>query len=103
MSTQQQGEFHGHEVIDVDGDVIGHVSDVLYDDHVGGPKWLVVDPGIFRKERLVPIEGSYETDDGKIVIPFDKRWVKEGPTVNHEHYPDSATTKLADQHYHLQS
>jgi sporulation protein YlmC with PRC-barrel domain len=103
VMTVEQGHLRGHEVIDVDGEVVGTVSDVFYDDHLNRPKWLVVDPGVFRKERLVPIDGAYETDDGKIVLPYDKQWVKNGPAVSGDHYPDRATTQRASQHYELDS
>jgi sporulation protein YlmC with PRC-barrel domain len=96
----EPGDIRGHEVVGADGEVIGTVSDVFYDDHVDRPKWLVVDPGLLRKERLVPIEGSYESDDGRLVLPYDKKWVKDGPTVSSDHYPDPATTQLAERHYH---
>jgi sporulation protein YlmC with PRC-barrel domain len=100
--SREQGDIRGHQVVGSDGEIIGTVSDVFYDDHVNGPKWLVVDPGLFRRERLVPIEGSYETDDGRLVLPYDKKWVKHGPTVSGDHYPDAASTRRAEAHYHAE-
>ncbi len=101
--SNEQGNLRGHPVVGSNGEVIGTVSDVFSDDHVNGPKWLVVDPGLFRKERLVPIEGSYETEDGTLVLPYDKKWVTHGPAVDREHYPDAASQRLAQAHYHAES
>jgi sporulation protein YlmC with PRC-barrel domain len=95
--------MRGHQVIDAAGETVGTVSDVFFDDHSNRPKWLVVDPGVFRKERLVPIDGAYETEEGTIVLPYDKRWVKSGPTVSGDHYPDGPTIQLASQHYEVES
>ncbi len=102
MSTEQR-EFRGLEVIDADGEVIGTVSDVFYDDHADAPTWFVIKSGLLRKKRLVPVEGSHETDDGRLVLPYDKQWVTNGPTVRSEYYPDAATTQLAAQHYQIEA
>ena len=91
--------YTGHPVIDDQGERVGTVSDVFYDDASDEPKWLVIDPGVFRKERLVPIDGSYETEDGSIVVPFDRNWIKHAPTVDGHHYPDETTRQHAAQHF----
>ncbi|MFN8023002.1 MAG: PRC-barrel domain-containing protein [Acidimicrobiales bacterium] len=92
--------YTGHKVVDEHGEPVGTVSDVFYDDASDEPTWLVVDPGLLRKERLVPIEGSYETEDGKIVVPFDKHWIRQAPAVDSTHYPDQAAREHAAQHFH---
>ncbi|MCB1002211.1 MAG: PRC-barrel domain-containing protein [Acidimicrobiales bacterium] len=94
--------YTGHQVIDEHGEPVGTVSDVFYDDETSTePTWLVVDPGVFRKERLVPIAGSYETDEGKIVVPFDRKWIKQAPVVDAHHYPDDAARQHAEQHFQI--
>lgn len=91
--------YTGHEVIDVNGDTVGTVTDVIFDDRGNEPSWLVVDTGLFRKERLVPIEGSYETDDGSIMVPFDKRWIKQAPAVDGDHTVAREIRQHAAQHF----
>ena len=56
-----------------------------------------------RKKRLVPVEGSHETDDGRLVLPYDKQCVMNGPAARSECYPDAATTQLAAQHYQIEA
>jgi hypothetical protein len=68
-----------HRVISEHHETIGTVTDVLYHDDTSEPKWLIVKPGLLQAERYVPLEGSYEAEDGRIVVPFDKRWVKAAP------------------------
>lgn len=91
--------YIGHDVSDEHGDTVGTVSDVFFDDVSKKPKWLVVNPGLLRKERLVPFAGSYETDDGKLMIPFDKKWIKQAPAVDGDHYPDQGARQHAAQHF----
>lgn len=98
-----EATYTGHEVIDEHGEAVGTVSDVFYDDRTNKPQWLVVDPGVLRKERLVPIDGSYETDEGKLMIPFDKKWIKQAPPVDGDHYPDQATRQHAAQHFDVET
>ena len=97
-----------HDALPICGSGFGATSsgftDALYDDRDGqaaDPRWLVVDPGILRSERLVPAAGSWETESGELVIPFDKGWVKDAPTVSSDHVVDAVTEKAAIDHYGL--
>ena len=91
--------FTGHEVIDQHGQTVGTVTDVFYSERGNEPEWLVVDPGIFRKERLVPVEGAHNTPDGKVHVPFDKDLIKDAPVVDSDHFPRRATRQRAAQHF----
>ena len=93
--------YTGHQVVDQHGDVVGTVSDVFYDDARNEPTWLVVDPGLLRKERLVPVDGSYEAEDGRIIVPFDREWIKQAPAVDGRHYPDRTIRQHAAQHFEI--
>ncbi|MFK8024499.1 MAG: PRC-barrel domain-containing protein [Ilumatobacter sp.] len=88
-------------VIDEKRTTVGTVTDVLYAGDSNTPKWLVVNPGLLRAERFVPVEGSYDSDDGCLVIPFDKRWVKEAPKARN-HVLSGAIESAAIDHYGLQ-
>ena len=65
--------------------------DVIYtdpttsDDGSMTPNWLVVDPGLLRAAHYVPIDGSYVTGTGQVVVPWDKRWIKSAPKANGDH------------------
>ena len=59
----------GHDVLDDQHHKVGTVSDVLYDE-TGSARWAIVDPGPLRAEKFVPVEGSYMTEAGEIVIPY---------------------------------
>ena len=54
----------GHDVIDVDGDRIGEISDLYVDDDTGQPDWLAVTTGMFGMKRsFVPARGATAEGD----------------------------------------
>ncbi len=76
--TKERISYVDHEVVDENHNTVGKVTDVIYGDDETAPQWLVVKPGVLAKERYVPIEGSYESDEGNIVVPFDKSGSSRG-------------------------
>ncbi len=95
--------FRGHQVIDTKGDTVGTVTDVLYDADAQPekPSWMVVNPGIFRAEHYVPIDGAYATKDDRIVVPFDKRWIKAAPKASGDHVLNAPIRRELQVHYNL--
>ncbi|MDJ0767839.1 MAG: PRC-barrel domain-containing protein [Ilumatobacter sp.] len=77
--------YTGHGVIDEHGVPVGAVTDVVYDKTGSRPEFLVVDPGIFRAAHYVPVEGAYHTNDGQIVVPWNKQWIKHSPKASKDH------------------
>jgi len=97
-----------HDVIDEAGDQIGTVTDVLYEDPpigaIGGgaqaqPTWLVVDPGFLRAAHYVPVAGSYRTETGAVVVPWNKDWVRHGVKAKGDHLLTDEDRNLLTQHY----
>lgn len=99
--------YTGHQVLDERGDDVGRVIDVIYTDPgTSGdgsmtPNWLVVDPGVLRSAHYVPIEGSYVTDTGALVVPWDKRWIKSAPKANGDHLLTIDQIADLEAHYAL--
>lgn len=100
--------YTGHYVLDERGDDIGRVVDVIYtdpdatDDGSMTPHWLVVDPGLLRAAHYVPIEGSYISDSGAVIVPWDKRWVKSAPKASGDHLLTHDQVTELEQHYALE-
>ena len=90
----------GHVVVDDHHQKVGTVSDVLYDDR-GEPRWAVVDPGPLRSEKFVPVEGSYVTERGDVVIPYGKDQVKHAPKAGRDHVMDSRMDSVLAKHYEV--
>ena len=99
--------YTGNHVLDESGDDIGRIVDVIYtdpdetDDGSMIPHWLVVDPGLLRSAHYVPIEGSYVTDSGSVVVPWDKRWVKSAPKASGDHLLSHDQVVELERHYAL--
>ena len=74
----------GMEVISDDGDTIGKIASVIPDPRTLEPKWLVVDPGLFRASRYVPATDAYtcadDTDD-YVVVPYTRETVTHAQRV----------------------
>lgn len=96
MSNERKN-YIKREVINEDLETVGTVTDVIYGDEEE-PTWLVVKPGPLQAERYVPIEGSYVADDGNVVVPFEKRWIKAAPKAGDHVLTRDVEVQAAD-HY----
>ena len=73
----------GRHVYDANGDKVGEIDHIFYDDRSQRPEWLAVRTGLFgMKTTFVPINGStpYEGDD--LQVPFTKDFVKDAPRLD---------------------
>jgi len=91
--------YTGHGVLDELGNPLGSVTDVVYDSHGSDPEYLVVDPGIFRAAHYVPVAGVYLTNDDRIVVPWDKHWVKSAPKAARDHVLTAIDRRTLEAHY----
>lgn len=90
----------GHEVFDDHYEKLGTVTDVLYDEQ-GAAKWAVVNPGALHREKYVPVEGSFLTDAGQVVVPYGKDLVKSAPSAHRDHILDRDVERDLQVHYAL--
>ena len=69
--------FEGHIVVDLEGETVGKVAKVIYDDEAEAtmPSWMVVDRGLLRPANYVPASGAYATPDDRVIVPFNKQWI----------------------------
>lgn len=100
MPHGEAANLTGHTVLDDHHNKVGTVSDVLYDDR-GDPRWAVVDPGPLRPEKFVPVDGSYLSESGELVIPYGKDQVKHAPKAPRDHVLDSQIEAELVQHYEV--
>jgi hypothetical protein len=97
--------YTGHEVLDEHSNHVGKVVDVIYegDSGLSAPTWLIVDPGVLRAPHYVPVAGSYRTEDGAIVVPWDKDWIKSAVKASGDHVLTDADRAELETHYTLTS
>lgn len=99
--TPEARDYRGHAVIDEHGIKVGKITDVLYDDRTLAPRWMIVDLGVFAAQHYVPLNDAYQSEDGRLVIPFDKKTVKAAPRASKDHILTRAVEEQLVQHYRL--
>ena len=75
----------GRDAYDADGDKVGEIADIYYDDATGRPEWLALKTGLFgMKQTFVPIHGSQPSGDSDLRLAFAKDLIKDAPRVDPE-------------------
>ena len=92
--------YRGHRVVDDHHRPIGKVTDVIYDE-TGIAKWAVVSPGVFRAEHFLPLDKTYLSLEGNLVVPFDRRTVARSPKAERDHVLSPITERALEQYYQL--
>ena len=85
MQSTTYDAWIGRNAYDPDGQKIGEITDVYYDDVTQRPEWVAVRTGLFgMKKTFVPIHGSGATADGDLQLAFYKDVVKDAPRIDPE-------------------
>ncbi|MBA2356889.1 MAG: PRC and DUF2382 domain-containing protein [Actinobacteria bacterium] len=75
-------EMRGETVYDRDGEKIGKVEEIFYDEGTQRPEWLAIGTGFFGMKRvLVPLAGARAGDDG-LTIAYSKDQVQDSPDID---------------------
>jgi uncharacterized protein (TIGR02271 family) len=84
MAITNPDALIGSTVTGSDGDKLGKVEDIYYDNETGKPEWAAVKSGIFGGHvSLLPLVNATQHDDG-LTAPYSKAQVKDAP----HHDPD---------------
>jgi hypothetical protein len=74
----------GTDAFDVNGDKIGTIDAIYYDDQTGRPEWLAIATGFFGLNvSFAPIAGG-TVRDGQLHLPYTKDQVKDAPNIDLE-------------------
>src|SRR4051812_41528327 len=95
QDTRGMDSWVGRELRDQDGNKIGTIAQVYYDDRTGEAEWLTVNTGLFgMRSSFVPIHGLTAGGDA-VVSPLDKARVKDAPNVDaDEHLSEDQERQL---------
>ena len=78
--------FHGHPVRDPNGNEVGTITDVVYEQGSLRPRWGVVSPGKLKAPHYVPLmPPSYLSENGAVIVPYDKRLIMQAPKARGQH------------------
>ena len=90
----------GHRVVDAVGEKLGVIDDVIFDAETNEAVWAVVKRGMLHsKATVVPLRRAFRTEDGDIVVAFDKRTVSSAPHVGSDHVLSHDTEEALLAHY----
>jgi len=75
-------EWHGRTVVATDGDKLGKIEEIYFDQETDRPEWALINTGMFAgKSSFMPLEGA--TSDGEqVTAPYSKDRVKDAPRVD---------------------
>jgi uncharacterized protein (TIGR02271 family) len=83
-------EWRGATVRDPDGDKIGTVEEVYFDEATDRAEWITVRTGLFgMRTSFVPVEGAEPMGEDELRVPYEKERVKDAPNVD----PDQELTQ----------
>jgi uncharacterized protein (TIGR02271 family) len=72
----------GRTAVDRDGQKIGTITDIYYDDNTGLPEWLTVKTGMLgTRSSFVPMQGA-ETSGEDLRLLYAKDKVKDAPNID---------------------
>ena len=65
-------EWHGRTVVTTDGDKLGKIEKIYFDQETNRPEWALIDTGMFAaKSSFMPLQGA--TSDGEqVTAPYSK-------------------------------
>ena len=91
--------YVGRTAVDPQGNKIGSVGQVYFNDQTGQPDWITVNTGLFgTRENFAPIAGSSFNGD-ELVLPFDKDVVKDAPDIADSSHLDEDEQQRLYEYY----
>ena len=88
MESRSYDAWIGHDVYDSEGDKIGEITDLYYDDITGRPEWLEVKTGMVGGKRFVPIQGATrysggdDEHDDDLQVDYSEDFIKDAPKIS---------------------
>ena len=100
-SQEQLRQLTGATAYDRDGDKLGRIGQVYFDDNTDQPKWITVNTGLFGMgESFVPLQGAQFGGD-RVTLAYDKATIKDAPNVDGERHLDVEEERQLYRHYGL--
>src|ERR1700684_803266 len=97
--TTEAYDFHGRTVVDQNGQKIGKIDELYYDQEGGQPEWALVNTGMFgTKKTFVPIAGA-RPDGEELRVSVAKDQVKDAPRVEADQELSEEEERTLFEHY----
>ena len=99
-TLERLSETQGMDVIDSNGDKIGAVEEIFFDEQTQEPEWIGIGTGFFGTKRvLVPIQGADFGGDA-VRVPYAKDQVAGSPDIDGD-FIDQQTERELYSYYGL--
>jgi uncharacterized protein (TIGR02271 family) len=96
FSMEEIRTAEGQPVYSSDGEKIGEVEEIFYDEATYRPEWIGIGVGLFGKKRLlVPVQSARLDADG-YTVPYTKEQVKDSPDIGSDDIDESTERALFD-------
>jgi uncharacterized protein (TIGR02271 family) len=97
--TTEAYDFHGRTLIDQQGEKIGKVDELYYDERGGQPEWALVNTGLFgTKKTFVPIAGAQPSGED-LTVAVTKDQVKDAPRIDADQELSEEEERTLFEHY----
>jgi uncharacterized protein (TIGR02271 family) len=97
--TTEAYDFHDRTVVDQNGQKIGKIDELYYDQAGGQPEWALVNTGMFgTKKTFVPIAGA-QTDGEDLRVSVAKDQVKDAPRIDADQELSEEEERTLFEHY----
>jgi uncharacterized protein (TIGR02271 family) len=86
IALHDPDSVRGATVRDRDGEKIGTVDELYFDEATDRPEWMTVRTGLFgMKTTFVPVEGAQPAGEDELRVPYEKDRVKDAPSIDPDH------------------
>jgi uncharacterized protein (TIGR02271 family) len=97
--TTEAYDLHGRTLVANDGEKIGKIDELYYDERGGQPEWALVTTGLFgTKKTFVPIASAKPSGED-LMVPVTKDQVKDAPRVDADQELSEQEEQMLFEHY----
>jgi sporulation protein YlmC with PRC-barrel domain len=101
ITLERVTALHGTDVYTSDGENVGEVEDIYFDEHANKPVWLRLSHGLLgRKSATVPAQKIAISPEG-VTVPFTKDEINESPDFDLDELTDEDEDELY-AHYRME-
>jgi uncharacterized protein (TIGR02271 family) len=82
LTMERLSELRGADVYAQDGEKIGSIDEIFYDEETRRPEWIGIGTGFFGTKRVVvPTENAKAGAHG-VTVPYSKDQIKDAPDID---------------------
>ena len=97
--TTEAYDFEGRTLVDADGEKIGKIDELYFDEVGGQPEWALVNTGLFgTKKTFVPIRSASPSGED-LEVPVTKQQVKDAPRIDADQELSEQEERQLFEHY----